>query len=90
MADLGFTPRIARTTYRRLQRVANIQHPIHIEDRLQDLGMNPRMIATTIRSLMDENDRLIPTSVEPESIVTVKDLALLVQCSPRAAVALAA
>ncbi len=89
--SIGLHPRIARTTYRYLQRTRNVRFPILLGDELQgDLGLDRRAIAESLRDLLLENGRIPRETYPPSALATVEDLVAFIQSSPREDVDLAA
>ena len=84
-ASVGLHPRIARITYRYLQRDRNVRFPILIGDSLrEDLGLDRRAVIETTRALLRENGRYAGPDYMHSSLVTVGDLVGFIQSSPRA------
>ncbi len=85
VASFGLHPRIARTTYRYLQRSCKVRFPILVEDSLrEDLGLDQRALIEATRALLLENGRESGQHYMPNSLVTVGDLIGFIQSSARA------
>jgi hypothetical protein len=84
LAAYGFDPGIARTTYRYLQQMQQLDFPIVPRDDLdRDLGLDGDDLKQAVRDLLDEMGREYLPGLMDSPLVTVVDLVRYIQASPR-------
>ena len=80
----GFDPMIARTTFRYLQEKQRVSFPIEAGDHLdEDLGLGLEDVEESIHDILKLTDRVYQAGLMHTPLVTVEDLARLIQASPR-------
>ena len=86
LAGFGFDRTVTAATYRYLQQVQHVDFPILPSDSLdEDLGLAPEDLQQTVRDLSAALGREPQLGVLSGSLVSVEDLARLLQTSPRMA-----
>jgi hypothetical protein len=86
LAQFGFDPAIASSTYRYLQEVQRVQFPILPTDRLdEDLGLGQEDVEQTVRELTSALHRELNPGLAHAPLLSVEDLVRLLQACPRAA-----
>ena len=84
LAQFGFDPTIASSTYRYLQEVQNVRFPILASDNLdEDLGLGLDEVDQSVRELTAALDRELLPGLHQRQPITVEDLVRVIQASPR-------
>jgi len=84
LAEYGYDPDIARTTYRYLQGQQKVAIPIEpLDDLDSDLGLDSEDLREAIHDLLAETGRSYLPGLLDSPLVTVVDLVRTIQASPR-------